>query len=76
VAIRERSLTLLCAEAVSWRCHRSLIADVLAARGISGWHILSPTHLQPHQLTVFSRVVDGVVQYPGHAQALKSAYLP
>lgn len=70
VAIREGPLALLCAEAVPWRCHRSLIADALAARGISVWHILSSTRLQPHQLTVFSRVVDGVVQYPGHAQAL------
>jgi uncharacterized protein (DUF488 family) len=67
VARHEGPLALLCAEAVPWRCHRSLIADALAARGISVWHILSPTRLQPHQLTVFAQVRQGVVQYPGRS---------
>lgn len=67
VAIREGPLALLCAEAVPWRCHRSLIADALAARGISVWHILSPRRLRPHQLTIFAQVRQGVVQYPGRS---------
>jgi len=56
-----------CAAAVAGRCCSGLFAASLAARGISVWHILSPTRLQPHQLTVFAQVRQGVVQYPGRS---------
>jgi uncharacterized protein (DUF488 family) len=59
---------LMCAEAVPWRCHRSLIADALTVRGIPVEHITSATHRQPHALTPWARV-DGLrVTYPAEGE--------
>jgi uncharacterized protein (DUF488 family) len=68
----ERLLTLgggkrsaiLCAEAVPWRCHRSLVADALIVRGVPVHHILSGSRLQRHRLTPFARVHGRQVMYP------------
>jgi len=54
---------LMCAEAVWWRCHRSLIADALCVRGIDVVHILDATHSTPHPMTQPARVVDGRLSY-------------
>ena len=56
---------IMCAEAVHWRCHRSLVADALLARNISVEHIQSETRAQPHSLTPFARVEGTHVTYPG-----------
>jgi uncharacterized protein (DUF488 family) len=56
--------TLMCAEAVPWRCHRSLIADALTIRGIRVQHILSGKRCQPHSLTPFGRVRGRTITYP------------
>lgn len=63
LARRER-VAIMCAEAVPWRCHRSLIADALVARGVAVEHILGPARRQPHTLTRFARVEGGRVVYP------------
>jgi uncharacterized protein (DUF488 family) len=55
---------LMCAEAVSWRCHRSLIADALIIRGLPVEHILSPTKSYPHKLTPWAKVVGLQITYP------------
>jgi len=55
---------IMCAEAVPWRCHRSMIADALTARGIPVWHIMSATRRDPHKLTSFARVEGTRVTYP------------
>jgi uncharacterized protein (DUF488 family) len=55
---------IMCAEAVPWRCHRSLIADALAARGIQVQHIFSRTSIREHSITPFARVERGKVTYP------------
>ena len=55
---------IMCAEAVPWRCHRSLIADALKAKRIPVAHILSPARIQPHALTPFIRVSRGRITYP------------
>jgi len=47
---------IMCAEAVPWRCHRSLIADAEIVRHIDVYHILSATNLHPHELTSFAVV--------------------
>ncbi len=62
---RDEPVAIMCAEAVPWRCHRSLIADALTAHGVSVDHILSPTRLEPHTLTSFARVEGTRVTYPG-----------
>jgi len=48
---REDRLALMCAEALPWRCHRSLIADALLVRGIQAEDIMSPTRASAHKLT-------------------------
>ena len=71
LANRDR-IALMCAEAVPWRCHRSLIADALLAHGIRTEHIMSPTHRQAHTLTTFARVVGSKVTYPGEDSQIQS----
>jgi uncharacterized protein (DUF488 family) len=61
----ERLTAIMCAEAVPWRCHRSLIADALMARGIPVLEILSATGMRPHAMTPFARVDGAEVTYPG-----------
>jgi len=56
---------IMCAEAVPWRCHRSLIADGLLALGINVLDITSVTRAQPHSLTAFAKVNGTEVTYPG-----------
>ena len=63
-AQRQR-LAVMCAEAVPWRCHRSLIADALVTRGIRVEEIISATRTQPHAMTSFARVEGTTVTYPG-----------
>lgn len=58
---------IMCAEAVPWRCHRSLIADALVARGIEATEILSAKQSRPHALTAFARVDGDRVTYPAPA---------
>ena len=60
----KQTVALMCAEAVPWRCHRSLIADALLARGIASEDISSPTRRAPHKLTPFARVRGTTVTYP------------
>src|SRR6202050_167589 len=55
---------LMCAEAVPWRCHRSLVADALAARKFSVEHIMSVARANQHKLTSFARVRGKKVTYP------------
>lgn len=62
---REERIALMCAESVPWRCHRSLIADALLARGIEVHEIASATDARPHALTPWARVKGTKVTYPG-----------
>ena len=61
---REERIALMCAEAVPWRCHRSLIADALLVRGIPTEDIMSPTRRQVHTLTPFAKVRGTTINYP------------
>ncbi len=61
---RQEQLCLMCAEAVPWRCHRSLIADALTVRGHAVTHIISQHSSQPHRLTPFARVAGTRITYP------------
>ena len=61
---RQRPTAIMCAETVSWRCHRSLIADALTARGIAVEHILAAGRAEPHVLTAFAVVRGTRVTYP------------
>ena len=65
-------VAIMCAEAVPWRCHRSLIADALTARGIPVEHILTDAPAKPHALTPFAVVTDSRVTYPKPARTPRS----
>ena len=62
--VAERRAVLMCAEAVPWRCHRSLIADALLVRRWEAWHIISQASLQAHELTPFAVVEGDRIIYP------------
>jgi uncharacterized protein (DUF488 family) len=61
---------IMCAEALYWRCHRSLIADAFTVRGGTVLHILSDRKVEPHRLTSFARVCEGRITYPPPATPL------
>ncbi len=61
---RELRTVIMCAEAVPWRCHRSLIADALVYHGCEVRHIMTETKADPHQMTSFAKVEHGRVTYP------------
>ena len=61
---RTQTVAIMCAEAVPWRCHRSLIGDALLARGLQVADIMSLTSTKPHTLTSFAKVDGHRVWYP------------
>jgi len=58
-------VAVMCAEAVPWRCHRSLLADALTARGVRVEHIMDARTRRPHELTKGAVVEGAAVVYPG-----------
>ena len=75
LAIRKRT-AIMCAEAMPWRCHRSLIGDALTVRGIEVLDIFSDKYVRLHRMTPMARVRGGKITYPessnegakGHSQ--------
>jgi uncharacterized protein (DUF488 family) len=61
---KTRRAAVMCAEAVPWRCHRSLIGDALVARGVEVFELSGMTRAQPHRMTPFARVEGTRVSYP------------
>ena len=66
---QEEPTAILCAEAVPWRCHRSLIADALTSKGWTVGHILTATPPNPHHLTPFARREGDRLVYPPPPEA-------
>ncbi|HET6371414.1 MAG TPA: DUF488 domain-containing protein [Nitrospiria bacterium] len=64
IRIDQSTCAILCAEAVPWKCHRSLVADALLVRGASVDHIMASSRTQSHQLTPFARVSGMRITYP------------
>jgi len=56
-------VAVMCAEAVYWRCHRSMIADALISKGIEVTHILDMTHSKAHDYTKCAQIVEGKLTY-------------
>ncbi len=69
----EGPIAVMCAEAVPWRCHRSLIADTLSARGARVEHITGTGHSAPHRMTPFARIEGTRLTYP--AAGLENGHL-
>ena len=64
VAVSERT-AVMCAEALWWRCHRSLIADYLKAEGHTVVHIMDESKTEEHPFTSAARIVNGELSYRG-----------
>jgi len=63
-AAEGEQVAIMCAEAVPWRCHRSLIGDALTARGIAVEDIIGENRTRPHELTAFAKVEGLRITYP------------
>jgi uncharacterized protein (DUF488 family) len=66
---RKRRVCVMCSEAVWWRCHRRMIADAEAARGIPVKHVMSDKVAKPHEMTEFAVIAKGrgrapIITYP------------
>jgi uncharacterized protein (DUF488 family) len=61
---RSQPAAIMCAEAVPWRCHRSLVGDALLVRGMEVMDIISATSVRPHALTPWARVEGTTITYP------------
>ena len=70
---QKRQTAIMCAEAVPWRCHRSLIGDALLVRGFRVEEIASLTRTRPHTLTSWARVKRKQLSYPAHPEDTKTA---
>ncbi len=65
----QRPTTIMCAESLWWRCHRSLIADYLKSKGLVVTHILDDKKTELHPFTSAARIVDGKLTYRGMLDA-------
>jgi uncharacterized protein (DUF488 family) len=63
IAAEAGPTAIMCAEAVWWRCHRSLIADYLKAPGVEVLHVLGANKVDPHPYTSAARIVNGELSY-------------
>ena len=61
---RTKRTAIMCAEAVPWRCHRSLIGDAVLARGVHVEDIMSATSARPHEMTSFAKLEGFDIVYP------------
>jgi len=67
---RQKRVAIMCAEAVPWRCHRSLVADALTIRDIPVIEILPEDRYRTHKLTPFARVENRQITYPPEQESL------
>jgi uncharacterized protein (DUF488 family) len=61
---KSKPSALMCAEAVPWRCHRSLVADALVVRHIPVEHIIGTSRANLHKITPFARIYRTRITYP------------
>ena len=71
---RKKQVAIMCAEALPWRCHRSLIADALTVRKIHVEHIYSITSIKTHELTPFAKVEGVKITYPAAPASQKGLF--
>jgi uncharacterized protein (DUF488 family) len=69
----DQRVALMCAEAVPWRCHRSLIADALVVHDVRTEEIVSSSRLQTHKLTTFAKVDGWDITYPPYEDEMLPA---
>ena len=74
-AAEKRATVIMCAEAVPWRCHRSLVGDALLVRGIQVRHIMSAGSSRDHTLTPWAKVKGTNITYPSELGAQDASRL-
>ena len=62
---QNRTVAIMCAEALPWRCHRSLVADALLVRGVKVEHIMTLKKTTEHSMTKWAKVEGRQITYPG-----------
>ena len=72
---RQKCIAIMCAEALPWRCHRSLIADALVVRNVNVQHIISKDSVIGHQLTEWAHVEGTKITYPLYAKKTPQKFL-
>ena len=72
---REKRTAIMCAEAVPWRCHRSLVGDALLVRGVSVLDIMSAASARPHELTPLAKVSGVEISYPAEDEVSQQGKL-
>ena len=70
---RGQRIAIMCAEAVPWRCHRSLVADALTVKGVPVEHIMGKARRDPHHVTPFAKIAGGRITYPSDQMTLDEA---
>jgi uncharacterized protein (DUF488 family) len=75
-AAADEQVAIMCAEAVPWRCHRSLVGDALLVRGLGVEEIVDAKRRQPHRLTPFASVQGGSITYPAPDEARQTDLFP
>ena len=72
---KQEQIAIMCAEAVPWRCHRSLIGDALTAHGIRTEDVMSLRRRRVHTLTAFAKVQGKFVTYPAETSQRPKKYM-
>jgi uncharacterized protein (DUF488 family) len=67
---RRHPTAVMCAEALWWRCHRSLISDALLVGGVNVVHLMNLHKIEPHRLTSFAKIINDRLSYPAQAPSL------
>lgn len=68
---KNKSVAVMCAEMLWWRCHRRIIADYLIANGQKVFHIINENSIKPAELTSAARVTEeGIIFYPSKNQSI------
>ncbi len=65
---KEKTVAIMCAEAVPWRCHRSLIGDALLVRGVEVLDVISTSAVRNHKLTPWAQVGGRAITYPSESK--------
>jgi uncharacterized protein (DUF488 family) len=73
---RLKPSALMCAEAVPWRCHRSLVADAMLVRGIRVEDIVSRSRPRPHKMTPFAKIRGKKITYPAGKSSTPASRKP
>ncbi len=71
----EGHVAIMCAEAVPWRCHRTIVSDYLVSRGAVVHHVVGKERIQPHRITPFARVDHDRISYPPEEPSLEERSL-